>query len=1077
MFNIHCHSEYSALDGFSTVDEIADRCVELGLPGAFLTDHGLVSGHRAFAKAMSKRGLHAGFGMEGYQAAVHRTTKPELVSYVDANGRKRSKRPRDAAHVILLATSQKGLSNLYQLSDEANRTGFYHSPRLDWELLEKYNEGLVATSACLGGLVSRGIEAEDESALERYLDIFGERFYIELHTYAAEKQRQVNNELVSMAQTRGIPVVYANDAHYAKPDQYDLHELLLNIQMASDFRSPKNLSVDGEVDENHSHDGDCSCYHPQSLYIMGEDEVRQSLDYLPCKMVDEAIANSDVIAEMCKLELPEIRMHMPVFQVSKHVTNVKSNAEVLKELMWEGLEKRYPQITDEIRERAEYEYDTIVSVDLGDGATLGDYFLINWDWITRYCPAEGIKTGPGRGSVGGSILAYALGITHIDPLKYGLQFERFWNPGRAQGFPDIDTDVEKSRRGDVKRYLAKHYGNERVLSIGNHIRFRPKSAIERACVTFFGRERMKADNLYPILDEIKAIIDGTIDAGQQPDWPEIWELVGDQLSRYRKASQDWENIFWLAEQITGRISTYGVHASAVVVSDVDLPETMPCRSAKPDDSGERLMVTQVDMHEVEDCGFLKLDALGLRNLDTLSLVERFAKQDIDFWNLDYDNMPKDMYEMIENDLTLGLFQIEDGKTAKNVAKRIRPCCIEDLAAIVALNRPGPLRSGMVDRFIRRKDGEEDVIYKHPILEDILKPTYGDFLYQEQVIAYFRAIGYSLSDSDYIRKILGKKLAEEMRAEEPRYLERAKEHMDEDIAKEIWEEIIGFSKYSFNKAHAIGYAIILAATLYAKWKYPTEFIMASIQTNTKKVGQYILEARRMNVEVQPPDINNSEPEICLKNGKIYFGLADVKNVGKGAARLICGLRKDSFEFESYDDFLEELHFTSQEWDDLEVKPGRSPKQLCTQRAIDALKDAGAFDSLGYEEDPRERARLQKELIGVTLIDLYSDILVKNQDFLSDIPSLAELVEEEGIITQTYGAVAKITCRKTRADAHPRYANKEYAMLDLEWEGKTMKAVVFNKQWERYQSTLTENALCLMELQFNKNGAQVMAAQQL
>lgn len=1077
MLPIHTHSEYSALDGFATCTEIADRIEALGLPGAFLTDHGLVTGHREFAKVMSERGLYHGFGIEAYQAKTHRADRPEKVEYINKNGRKASKRPRDAAHVILLAQSQKGLTNLYRLSDEANRTGFYHSPRLDWELLEKYNEGIICTSACMGGLVSKEIEEGSGDALQRYLSIFGERFFIELHTYHSDKQREVNKELYSIAVRLGIPLVYANDAHYACAEEHMMHELCLNVQMASDFRAPKNLSVDGEIDEDHTHDGDNTCYHPQSLYIMSEQDVRRSLDYLPEKAVDEAIANSDLIADLCKTELPKSRMHMPLYKAPQE----KNNKDYLWELVDRGLRKRYGGLTNENYNRARFEYEAITDVDLGGGATLGDYFLINWDWITQFCPRNGILTGPGRGSVGGSILAYALGITHIDPLKYDLPFERFWNPGRAKGFPDIDTDVEISRRAEVKQYLADKYGAERVLTIGNTIRFRPKSALERCAVTYFGREAMKANDgaLYRELDTIKSIMDSTIDAGQQPSWSDMWELVGHQLEPYRNASQDWRNVFELAEKLEGRISTYGIHASAVVVSDVDLPEIMPSRSAKPK-AGEKIrpLVTQCDMEMVEEQGFLKLDALGLRNLDTLSTTAKLAGENIDWWAIDYDKViPEEAWQLIDDELTLGLFQIEEGQAAKYIARRMKPRSVEDLGAIVALNRPGPLRSGMVERYLERRDNPDLVEFKHPILEPIQKSTFGDFLYQEQVIKYFQAIGYSASDSDYIRKILGKKLTDEMNKEFVRYMEYAQKHMSAEIAEEIWHDIIGFSKYSFNKAHAIEYGTILAATIYAKWRKKVEFVMACIQNNPKKVGAYITEARRMGVAIQPPSINFSDPEITVKDETIYFGLADVKGVGKGAAKMICKLRNEVGSFESYDDFLGELHYASSEWDHAEVKSGRSPKQLCTQGAIDALQKAGSFDCISGVGDPYERAALQKELIGVSLIDLYSKQIKENQHVLQDIPSIAELEPSDGLRTRTYGIIDSVDLKKTRADAHPRFANKDFAMLGLEWEGRIIKAVVFNQQWEKYKDTLTEGSLCLMELKFNERGAQLVAGGRL
>lgn len=817
MISLHTHSDASALDGFSTCDEIAARCSELGMCACALTDHGLVSGHRSFEKSMSAAGLQAIYGLEAYQAKTSRLVKPEPIQYTAADGKVKTKTPRDAAHLILLAQNATGLRNLNILSDESNRTGFYYSPRIDWELLEKYNEGILCTSACLSGLVSRGLETGDSDFL-RYLDIFGDRFYIELHTYAAEKQRAVNLGLVSLAQQHGIPVVYASDAHFSCRGDHVAHEMILNMQMKSDYHAPKNLTVDGDVDEDYSHDGDSNHYHPNSLYILSEAEVRQSLSYLPESVVNEAISNSDAIAEKCKVELPESRLHMPTFVIPKdiEVEFPEDNQLALLEMAESGLVERYGDpLPQEVQDRFEREYEALTGVDLGDGATLGDYFLINWDWITNFCKPQGILTGPGRGSAGGSILAYVLGITHIDPIAYDLQFERFWNPGRATGFPDIDTDVEQGKRGQVKEYLIDKYGPDKVLSIGTAIKHQPKSALESCAKAWFGRERMKADGHYDTLKEIKELIESQVDAGKQPDWDSLWNSpVGDRLSDYKNSSKEWKRVFDIAEMVTGRISTYGIHASAVVISDVPLPEVMPCRSAKPVEGGsERQLVTQVDMHEVEDIGFLKLDLLGLRNLDTLSLTAQLSELDIDWWNdIDYKTLD---YSLLGQGHTLGLFQIEEGKSAKRIAKEINAASLEDLAAIVALNRPGPLRSGAVDRYLDRKAGREPVLYPHPILQDILAHTYGEMVYQEDVLAYFRKIGYDWEEADTIRWMMGKKKVEAMQAEYPRYLERASVFMSEADALHIWELMQDFSKYGFNIPHAMCYAKILAATIYAK----------------------------------------------------------------------------------------------------------------------------------------------------------------------------------------------------------------------------------------------------------------------
>ena len=452
---MHNHSEYSELDGYSHPSEIADRLVELGLPGAFLTDHGTVAGFPQFTKAMKEKDLWVGYGMEAYQSAHDRTNKRNSEG-------KPFKKGEDEFHLILLAQTREGYANLLRIADEANRSGFYYRPRVDWDLLKRYREGVIATSACMGSLFCQRLMDGDVSPISKMHEIFKDNFFIELSTYDTDEQRALNNDLLHVARDRGIPVIYANDAHYAHPDQYDIHEALLCAQYGEYLLAPKKYS---NVPD------DPSYHHPECLYIMGEDEVRERMSHLPDSVVDEAIANTDLLMEMCSFELEKNPTFLPKFKVPEEYSD---SAEMLESLVAEGLEERY-ELTDEVLDRAEFEYEAIVS------AGLQDYFLIVWDYI-NYALSHGVMVGPGRGSVGGSILAYALGITAIDPLKYGLQFERFWNPGRADGLPDIDTDFEQSARQFMIEYVKRKYGEDRVLPIGNHIMIRPKSAIDKAAM-------------------------------------------------------------------------------------------------------------------------------------------------------------------------------------------------------------------------------------------------------------------------------------------------------------------------------------------------------------------------------------------------------------------------------------------------------------------------------------------------------------------------------------------------------------------------------------------------------------------
>jgi DNA polymerase-3 subunit alpha len=1011
---IHNHSEFSALDGFSTVEEIASRIEQIGSPGAFITDHGVVAGWRSFQSAMNKRNLQPGFGIEAYQAAVHRTARPE-----------EKKKSRDQHHLVLLAKNKTGIENLMRINDEANRTGFYFVPRVDWELLEKYHEGVIATSACLAGLVAKGIAKDDRSDLYKYLDIFKEDFYIELHTYDDEYQREVNKELVTIANQHGVPLVYANDAHYSCASDYGHHEVMLCMQTGAKITDEKRMS------------------HPQCLYIMDENDVQGSLSYLDSSVVQESICNSFNILESCKdARLPEPKMHLPVY-VPREATQDKSNNHLIVRLVEEGLNDRFPEITPEIEDRAAYELETIIE------AGLADYFLITADFC-NWADDSGIERGPGRGSAGGSLVAYALGITDVDPLKYNLYFERFYNAGRDEGLPDIDIDFEPERRTEVDEYLKSRYGTHQVIPIGNHIRMKPKMTIDRVSKAL-GIPFGDAEAIKKIIDTIPDI---NIISADQIGWepgPGIKIAVledPDAAQRLQPYMDKHPELFEHAKAIGGRLVTYGVHASAIVISDVDIRGVLPTMFRASDDGtkGKKVLATQVEMREVEDMGFPKFDRLGLRNLSTLKSVVDLTGGDWSYKDIDWDSLPEDFWQLIESGFTLGLFQVEDGN-AKKIGKKLKPRSIEDLAAIVALNRPGPLRSGVVERFIARRNEEEPVVYPHEILRDILRETYGDFLYQEQVIAYFRAIGYDMKEADGIRKMLGKKLVIEMEKEYPRYLERASQFMDEKIAKSIWDLIADFSKYSFNKSHAVAYAIILARTMYAKWKHPIEFIMSSIQTNPADVGSYIREASMMGIKINAPDINMSDVEIAQKDGQIWFGLKNIKWIGEEAAKWVV----DNRPFENIEDFRNKHALAQKDWE--KNKKGKSPRQMLRSSQIDTLISAGAFDRTDPREyDLMEEAENQKELFGFAIVDPNQSIVEKHRSRLESLTAYDELEHMLGSSAEIPGIITEVKEVKTKTGA-------SMGRVKIEWEGAEAEFAVFGAsrwdnrdRWAEYKSWL-------------------------
>jgi DNA polymerase III subunit alpha len=996
---VHNHSEFSALDGFSTVKEIALRVQEINSPGAFLTDHAVIAGWRPFAKEMKKSGLIPGFGIEAYQANVHRKIKPE------------NKRQRDQNHLILLAKNEEGVKNIMRMSDEANRSGFFYVPRIDWELLEKHKEGVIATSACASGIVAHGLKESDNSPIYRFLEIFGDDFFLELHTYPEKFQYDLNNELVGIGKELGIPMVYANDAHYSCKDDYPYHEVMLCMQMGKTIDDPDRMS------------------HPPALYIMDEQDVRSKLQYLDSDVVNEAISNSDLILERCRdAKLSEPRMHLPVY-VPREVTGDKNNNSLLLRLVEEGLDKRYEEITTEIEDRAIYEIETIV------GAGLTDYFLITADFC-KWADDSDIERGPGRGSAGGCLIAYALGITDVDPIKYDLYFERFYNAGRDEGLPDIDIDFEPSRRTELDDYLRSRYGAHHVVPIGNHIRMKPKAAIDKIAKVL-GISYGETEKIKKIIDTIPDI--GIMSADQigweAADGIKIAVLEDEravlELAPYMDKHPE---LFDCAKRIGGRISNYGIHASAIVISDVDIREEMPTmfRAIKDDDGskGKRMLATQIEMREVEECGFPKFDRLGLRNLDTLKMVNRNTGGGWSYKEIDWESLPEDFWKLIDKGWTLGLFQVEDGN-AKHIGKRIKPRSILDLAAIVSLNRPGPLRSGVVDRFIARRNGQEDVSYPDPILEPILSETYGDFLYQEQVIAYFRVIGYDMKEADGIRKMLGKKLVVEMEREYPRYLERASEYMPEKVAERIWNLIVDFSKYSFNKSHAVAYAIILARTMYAKWKYPTQFFIASIQTNSADVGKYIREAALIGIKINPPDVNNSGVEIGIKDEQIWFGLKNIKWIGEDAAQWVI----QNAPYTSVDSLREKHDQAQKIWE--KDKIGKSPRQIVRANVIETLIRAGAFDSLEPRDISKEDvAEAEQELLGFCITDQSSGIIKKHEERLNSYENPTDFENSVGLTLDLPGIVSETKEVKTKRGS-------VMGVVKIDWDGLQNEFVVFSK----------------------------------
>ena len=1048
---IHNHTEYSALDGLATAREIALRCNDIGCVCCGITDHGTVSGHLEFAKTMYEHGIKPVFGCELYHGTKTTFEKQE----------------RDQAHFIAGAMTDEGLRNLWRLVDDAS-TNYRFVGRVNWDMLKHRSEGLFATSACIQGLVAQGVFKGDPfEPLNRYLEIFKDNFYVEIHTYPGQEHEELNQILVGIAQERGIPLIYATDAHFAGPDQYELHDAFVAMQTGEDIYMP--------IEER-------KMWHPKSLYIQDEAQIRKSLSYLPESAVDEALRNSAELAEKCNAELPDVKRHLPTFIPKECPWTEESNsaAELFFELVEKGIEKRYgANAPEEVWERAQREMEVFLD------AGLEHYFLQAWDFC-EFCNRNGIKRGPGRGSAAGAIVSYLLGITDIDPLKYGLIFERFYNPGREDGYPDIDNDFPVAERKRVRQYLMDRWGEENVRTIGTITRLKPKAAIDKT---------YKVCNIsWEEKEDLKKIVDKVPDidilGADSVGWSENVDpgktvYVMDHVDKEIDAWADNDRRrYWIkiVETITSRISGYGVHPSGVVVSDVELNDELPCMWNRQ----QEVQVTCFAMTDVDKRMFVKQDLLGLRNLDTLQEWENQLGQELDWSNLDEDI--EDMWKLLDQGLTLGVFQIERGY-ARQLCKDFKPRSIEDLGIIVSLNRPGPIRSGAPDSFIRRRNGVEEIEYDHPILEDILEPTYGWFLYQEQVIAFFNKLGYSLSESDAVRKILGKKKPEQMRAlysgegewKNRGFVQVALEAgIDQKTLDVIWNKLEDFAKYSFNKSHAIAYATIAFRTLYAKYMASAEFLIACIRTNSEAAGEYVAEGRRMGISVLPPDILKSQTEISVVDGEIIFGFTNIKGVGKMSASRLVEFR-EKYDISSPEKLSVAVDQEQTKWEerrDAAKKIGspfkeRSPRQIIPANRLPNIYDAGGWDN--YENRDislSERQKLERQLLGVVVTDKTDQIFAMHFDAIEACDSYADFeYGEDGITLSLPGVITEVAEKRTKRDGNAM------GIVTIEYQGDAVEFVVFPKDWAAYKWLWKDMTTAIFNLTKTAKGVKFNDAQVL
>ncbi len=902
--HLHLHTEYSLLDGACRISGLMDRVKELGQTAVAITDHGVMYGCIDFYKAAKAAGVKPIIGCEVYVAP---RAMSDRVHGVD----------NDPYHLVLLCKDKTGYENLCFLVSQAFMEGFYGKPRVDLDLLRGHHEGLIATSACLAGAVAQRLLEEDYDAAKAYAlelsDIFGEdNFYLELQDHGIEEQTAVNRGVMRIARETGLPLIVSNDAHYLRKEDAQMQDVLLCVQTGKTVDDPNRMKF--QTDE---------------FYLKSEEEMREL--FPNC---DEAFENTAKIAERCNLEFVFNEYHLPSFPIPEGYTNES----YFRRLCEDGFKERYPDAPESYRERMEYEISVI--------SRMGyvNYYLIVWDFI-RYAKDSGIPVGPGRGSGAASIVAYCLHITEVDPMKYSLIFERFLNPERVS-MPDFDTDFCQERRGEVIDYVMKKYGADHVAQIATFGTMAARGAIRDVgrALNFSYAETDVVAKLVPTMPlhiTLKDALNVSVKLKQMYDTDERVKTLIDT-----------------AMSLEGMPRNTSTHAAGVVIT------ADPVQTYVPLSRNDDTTVTQYTMTTIEELGLLKMDFLGLRNLTVIEDAQRQIRQiapDFDIAKVPDDD--PETFQMLAEGKTQGVFQLESAGIT-GVCVNMKPTSIEDMTAIVALYRPGPMDS--IPTFIANKQDHRKITYKTPLLEPILKVTYGCIVYQEQVIEIFRSLGgYTMGQADNIRRAISKKKMKVIDAERNVFVYGDEKQgipgavangVSEKAAQSIYDEIVDFANYAFNKAHAVCYAVVSYQTAYLKCHYPKQYmaaLMTSVLDSATKISGYISECKDMGIATLPPDVNHSVDNFAVEGDSIRFGLGAVKNVGRGLIRSMVAKRNEGGPFQSLEDFIQRMG------DEI------------NKRAVENFIKCGAMDCFGYH---------RSELLAVydSMMDAIVDSRKKNLD---------------------------------------------------------------------------------------------------
>lgn len=1047
--HLHVHSEYSILDGAARVEGLAEAAAVDGQPALGITDHGSMSGTVPFYKACQKNGVKPIVGFEAYMAKEHRSERPKRRSKVDDSGGSTESGDKLYYHLTLLAETDEGYKNLVKLSSRSYLEGYYMKPRVDWELLEQHSDGIIATSGCLGGqvlqaMMNQGID-EATAIAARLQDIFGrDNFFVEIQDHGISEQRRTMNGLIEIGRRLNAPLLATNDSHYVHAEDAVHHDVLLCCQTKALLSDPDRFK-----------------FQSDQHYLKTAAEMRHLFAQMP-----SACDTTLDIAERCNVTLEFGKPHLPVFPVPE---GFEDSGAYLTDLVFRGADERWGNFSDEVVSRLAFELRTII--DMG----FADYFLIMWD-IVRHARQVGVRTGAGRGSAAGCAVSYCLGITEVDPIKYDLLFERFLNPSRVS-MPDIDLDIMADGRDEMIRYAAERYGEDRVAQVVTFQTIKARAAV-RDATRVLGYPFITGDAISKAMPPLLMGRDTPLYACFEHS--EGYEAQFPQAAKLREmyaTDPDAKKIIDTARSLEGLIRGDSIHAAAVVISDIPLQDIVPVQQRGENEP----VVTQYDMHGVEDLGLLKMDFLGLRNLDVISNCLELAGLDLDMAKIPMDDPAT--FDLLCRGETIGVFQLES-RAMRDLVMRLRPTSFDHIAALVALYRPGPMAANMHNDYADRKNGWQPITTFHEDADEILAETQGLMIYQEQVMSVAQKFaGYSLAEADLLRKAMGKKVKALMAAEHEKFVKGCvSQGYTESLAESLFSMIERFSDYVFNKSHAYGYAVTAYQTAYLKANYPSYYMAALCKgVSLERVSVFLAEARRMGIEVKPPSVNHSGVSFTADDSSIQVGLASIAQIGDAFAEEVLKERMEG-EFTSMYDFVVRMmlrdSITKRSFVPL-VESGAldefgQPRMGLVAVADEIMKAArkdrdrrkGGFLSLFEDEDrdfdvpdveytPRQKLNLEKKVMGAfvsghPLDDHSAWALERTQADLTELDNMPD-----NTLVRVAGLVTDLVHKTTRTGT-------EMASFTLSSTEGSIEVTVFPKVWTEFRSQILEDTIMQVEL---------------